>query len=208
MKRINKWIACVICCTFLMSNIFIPNANACTQAYFGSTWDESIDLTNLSVLMCPSRYFTDTKVNSAIFAWNNISSNIQVTQYTSSPNGLESDDADINFHEKELTGTYVGYTHWYRKNMFGKYVEISENDINSNYKVSQVRINLHPRLSDESDRNRFMVVAHELGHALMLCHPIAVGCKEAAIMQTHSSYCEAGFVTVHDKNNLIAKWGA
>lgn len=69
-EKINKWIACVICYTLLMSNIFIPNT--CTQAYFGATWDESIDLKNLSVIMCPSRYFTDMKVYSAIFAWNNL----------------------------------------------------------------------------------------------------------------------------------------
>ena len=52
------------------------------------------------------------------------------------------------------------------------------------------------------------VMAHELGHALLLCHPTAVGCREPAIMQTNSSNCETGFVTRHDKNNLIAKWGA
>lgn len=208
MKKIIKWILCILCCVFLTSNAIITNTYACTQAYFGITWDNSVDLSNLSVQMGPSKYFMDSKVLEAMSGWNNISSNICVTRYTSSTEDLMSNDADINFHEEELTGTLVGYTHLYRKNMFGKYIEIPESETDSNYKVSQVRIGLEARLSSESDRNRYMVVAHELGHALLLCHPTAVGCREPAIMQTNSSNCETGFVTRHDKNNLIAKWGA
>lgn len=207
MKKISKWISCILCCVFLMPNAIIPNAYACTQACFGITWDNSVDLSDLSIQMCPSKYFTDSKINSAMFGWNDISSNIQVTQYTSSPNGLESDDADINFHEEELTGTLVGLTHLYRKNIFGKYIEIEDSELDSNYKVSQARIGLAPRLSSASDRNRYRFAAHELGHALMMRHPIVVGCKEPAVMQTTSSHCATGFITNHDKENLIAKWG-
>lgn len=144
-------------------------------------------------------------VNSSMYAWNGISSNICVTNYTSATADIETNDADINFREMELTGTLAGLTHWYRKNIFGNYVEISDDDLNSNYKVSQVRIGLSPELETLNDKYRYQIVVHELGHALLLCHPNAIGCKQNAIMQPSQYGYAVRIIVEHDEINLIKK---
>lgn len=207
MKNISKNLLCAISIALLISSALIPDAYACTEAYFGITWNKNVDLTDLSIQMCSSNFFLDSTVNSSMYAWNDISSNICVTRYTSSTKDIETDDANINFHEAELTGTLAGLTHWYRKNIFGQYVEISDDDLDSNYTVSQVRIDLSPKVLTLPDRYRYSVVVHELGHALLLKHPIKVGCTINAIMQTEESKRAVHILTPHDKNNLIKKWG-
>lgn len=141
------------------------------------------------------------------FAWNDISSNVGITVQRFNEDNSENPE-DINVHEGDLLADVLGITYHYKKGLFG-YSKVSSDS--NKAEVSQTRIILDTDIEEMDDYIKYKVYEHELGHALMLCHPYSEVenryCTEICLMQQGSSGYYAWEISEHDKNNLIAKWG-
>ncbi|MCD7784357.1 MAG: hypothetical protein LUH18_02045 [Oscillospiraceae bacterium] len=201
---IFQYVSILVCFFLAVTNVFLIQVNACTNAYYSWTWMDGIDMSNLSASVYTSNYCDVTTVN-AMFAWNYISSVI-----ITSINFYDDDDdetfarSDINVYEADLTGTIIGQTLLYTETSSG-YSRVSISSTGAI--VSQVRIYLDPSLMNTTDEWRAKTLTHEIGHALALKHPILVDCTSQCVMQQNSSGYATSTIQQHDINNLIAKWG-
>lgn len=200
----KRTIACALCFILAMLPLLSLSADACTNAYYGFTWTSDVRLSMLTLrLNCPE--FRDLNYSTnPFFAWNNISSKIYVKSYICGPGETDLNDYPINIHKAALTGSTIGQTHLYKKNIFGVLVETT----NLNAEIVQVRIELSPTLLTMEPQWAGKTITHELGHAFGLMHPLLNECKTTCIMQQSNSGFASTTVTQHDKNNLINKWGA
>lgn len=180
--------------------ICTQSAYACTAATFGLEWDSSIDTKNFTVnIYAP--YFA-TNVTNCGYNWNGISSQVNVSNVYSYDANTDPYTQDISIFQKDLSGTTIGRTYFYKKGIFG-WTEVGTTS--SGIKLS--RIALDSALLNDSDAFIEKVITHELGHAFGLCHPIEVNCTAYAVMQQSSTNYWAYTIQPHDRNNLIAKWG-
>lgn len=203
-KPLNRFFCSIICGILLVAGCFSISAHACTTAYYSWTWDNSIDMSNLTVQVYSSD-FSETVTTNALVAWSMITP-IYVSHVNYSSSITSGNIEVINVHKQELTGTTVGQTRLYRKNFFGTYVESSISSTNTD--ICQARIYLDPSLLTSSDEQRARTVTHEMGHAFGMMHPILNNCETECIMQQGGSGFGTNTIQQHDRNNMIAKWGA
>lgn len=203
-KKRNKLFGVVLCSVFLLTSCLPIEVSACTKAYYDWTWDNSINMKNLSIRVYSSN-FADTVSVEALNAWNMITP-IFVHYVNYGSNITSGNIETINVHEKDLTGTTIGQTHLYRKGSIGQYVESSISS--SNKDICQARIYLDSSLLNTTDAKKAKTITHELGHAFGMMHPIINGCEVECIMQQNKSGFASTEIKQHDKNNMIAKWGA
>ncbi len=204
LKQLSRFLCSVMCGILLVTGCFSVPTYACTTAYYNFTWDDSIDMSDLTVQVY-SANFNETVTTNALFEWNMITPiYVQYVNYSSDINSGNIED--INVHEQDLTGTVIGQTRLYRKNFLGIYVESSISSANTD--ICQARIYLDPSLLKSSDEQRAKTVTHEMGHAFGMMHPILNDCETRCIMQQSSSGFATFTIQQHDKNNMIAKWGA
>lgn len=203
-RKLTRVLCSALCSTLLMTGTLPMSVRACTNAYYNWTWDDSIDMSNLTVQIYSSDFNESTTTN-ALFEWNMLTP-IYVRRVNYSSNINSGNIEAINVHELDLTGTTIGQTRIYRKNFLGLYVESS---ISSEYPdICQARIYLDPSLFGTYSHLRADTVTHEMGHAFGLMHPILKNCEERCIMQQSSSGFSASTIQPHDEDNIIAKWGA
>lgn len=204
MKKIVVYCLCLL---LLIMPMLTLTANACEDAYFPFTWADNVNTKAFSVRFGIPKYLGDSHTYSAVGAWRNISPNIAFHSCTFTEEGAMANDKDINIHEAILPGSTIGYTHLYKKNILGLYSEV---DANSNVKVAQARIDIGLSLTDADPEWRAKVITHEIGHALGLSHPTAVGCLVPCVMQQgiDNDGWVSKTVNQHDKNNLIKKWSS
>lgn len=203
-KQLNRFLCSILCGILLVTGCFTIPAYACTTAYYGWTWDDSIDMSDLTVQVY-SANFNETVTTNALFAWNMITP-IYVRHVNYSSSITSGNIEDINVHEQDFTGTTIGQTRLYRKNFLGIYVESSISSTNTD--ICQARIYLDPSLLDSSDEQRSRTVTHEMGHAFGMMHPVLNDCETRCIMQQGGSGFGTYTIQQHDRNNMIAKWGA
>ena len=189
----------------IVSMMCVESSFACSKAYYGWTWADNKNASGLTVKMCSSEFYNNLSASNSIFTWNGISSKVKISSYSYS--GDSSNTADINIRSANLTGTTIGVTHIYKKNVLGGYTEVSISS--SNAKIAQARIELSPSLlSANSSTQRYKTVIHEIGHALALMHPVLINCTNRAVLQQSSTSYSATTIVQHDRTNLIAKWGS
>lgn len=203
-KQLKRFLCSIIFGILSVAACFSIPAYACTTAYYSWTWDDSIDMSNLTVQVYSSDFHETVTVN-ALYAWNMITP-IYVRYVNYSSDITSGNIEDINVHEQDFTGTTVGQTRLYRKNFLGMYVESSISSTNTD--VCQARIYLDPSLLDSSDEQRARTVTHEMGHAFGMMHPVLNDCETRCIMQQGGSGFGTNTIQQHDENNMIAKWGA
>lgn len=202
-KHLKKFL--LVCVLMIVFNSSIFSAEACTNAYFSWTWNNSVDSYALTVNNYSTDFYNQISASDCVFVWNNISSNIRISSYTYGGMGNIEEDysGDINLYSSDLPGDILGITDLY-KNLVGSYVPVSPM---SGEKIIHARIQLDTSLLNEQSGWKNCTIIHEIGHALALRHPIEVNCTSRCVMQQASSSYVTTTIATHDQNNLRAKWG-
>ena len=193
-----------LCFAMLMVPCLSMRASACITAFLPFNWT-GVDMSSLSVKVCAQEFSDVISPQTSVYKWNGITDNIHISTYSPS-NSSASYNADILMFKYNWTGTTLGETSYYGKNITGVYYRI-EDSYSSTAMISQARINLDQDLLGTKSEYRDKVIMHELGHALCLRHPTEVGCYTVCVMQSVGSGYGGTTVNVHDWNNLIEKWG-
>lgn len=216
-KRIISLAVALMCLTLMATT-----AQAHTGDYFGGKYvGGSINLKNLTLRVSSSARtaLLTEEVYKSAYNWNNISSNIKISNIIMETPGMPSTSSTVMVYgaDSGFLGDAAAGTLPYDKN--GNSTSLWDSD----WSYAEIYLNTDVAAYDGVDnltlaaKKTFM---HEVGHVLKLDHPLQNSTYEGhvydgrpyAVMNQGAPFAKGGAVAPevaqHDKNNLIAKWGS
>ena len=175
---------------------------------YASAIDKDAITVQLRVMEVNYEQVTVDDVNAAVMKWNDVRSILNTdTPLVASCNWSSSGyTGDITIESINITAGLLGITDFYVYNSGTGVYSAVANPESSSASISQIRIALAPLLAKSEKKLITRVITHEMGHALLLRHPLEYGCSTTCLMlQTSTDYMSYD-IESHDKKCLKNKW--